>query len=246
MATDPTDFWLPGDPVRLAHDSTMRAAWTRVLNNAARTLDSFEMAGKPYGITLEIIDRRSRHEVLLADLCAYVVDELLNAAGGGAGDRDTARRLRQIRGIIRPEPGEAGIRLHLLEEPNPVLQPAGTLLVDLRPPLSPAGSIPVGSWEAAIRSQLHESGLARAGAEYALALDLPSAAGFAEPDRILGDAFRALGQIATYLPSTPEQRSTGSELWLTPAAGREDSEPGYRLRIWRFGIMQIAPSARRV
>jgi hypothetical protein len=138
-----------------------------------------------------------------------------------------------------------GSQVALRTHPDLHMQPAGTLLVDIRQPLiTAAGTGHLASMDS-VQSALRRHPLARAGAEYVVAVDFPLPAETPERTQAFETGFALIQQIEQILPASDDQRSVIPEFWLNAPTHDDDAEPLARLRIWRLGVMQVAPTTRR-
>jgi hypothetical protein len=234
-------FWFRGDYEPMLDAAAQREV-TDTVERAAKTIHAFDRAKEPYGVEIELVEPRvNRQDVSLAEFCRQMIETLTAPRKSTGGRRCPLRWLTQIHATMRYSTDQVGSRLTLQSNPDPQVQPAGPLLVDVQEQLS--ADIEGASTWAKVVQALSAHPLARAGAEYAVAIDLPRPATTERADAIeISSGF--VQTIERFLPANEDQQSVIPEFWLNFPISDDDAEPMARLRIWRLGVMQIAPTKR--
>ena len=231
-------FWFPSD-------AEMRDGWGKAYLDLSHMLRKFDASRQPHAIELEIAERLGRWSGSLPEFCVNVLNALRYVKGTSETDRYTMGWLTQVHATIRLAHQDAGMHVRVFPTLEIAAQPAGTLLVDLQQDFldttthGSTGPSPYADWMRSVRSALEHNGLARAGAEYALAADLTLEPRLAGRETAIESALQLLQQIATLLPATPDQISTLPELWLNLIPIADSAAPSMRLRIWRLGYMLV-------
>jgi hypothetical protein len=248
---DSVEFWFPGDVERLASDAGLREAWAQAYNDAVRALSQFDADRQPHAIELEVVEIPARGRTALPEFCENVLGALQRLGGATGEGSGTMRWLTQVHATMRLAREGLGVRLRVRRAQESAVQPAGTLLVDLRYEMSAdptgqgsIGGAPSGIWIKSIGDTLEQNPLARVGAEYAMAIDLPLEPGMVGREALIGSSFQVMGQVAAMLPTKRRQTSTLPELWLTVLTAPGESALQTRLRIWRLGFMKVEGQPR--
>ncbi|HEX3723326.1 MAG TPA: hypothetical protein VHV31_11070 [Nitrolancea sp.] len=239
MTADVFDFWFPGSIERLANDARERDEWIPASVDAARTLRHFDDAGQPHSIELNVIEHPSSPSASLPELCVQVLNALQSANDATGTEIYAMRWLVQIHATLRLASQGAGVRVRVQADSESEVHVAGTLLVDLRQNVS-NGASPSSDWLRLLRTELEHNSMARAGAEYAIAIDLPREPGLVGPTSQIESSLRVIEQVARLLPQEPLQVSMLPELWIQAVASDNEPAQRARLRVWRLGYMKIA------
>jgi hypothetical protein len=247
MAKGAFEFWFPVDFDQFARDAGIRANWFKLYNDAARTLHQLDARREPYAIELEVVEPPANRDVSLLESCVSLLGALRSVPSPTEQDGYAARWLTQFHTTLRLANEDSGERLRVRVAAELAVQPAGTLLVDLQDEASidSAELAPLSdSWTRSIQNTLAQNPLARAGAEYAVAIDLPTEPGLPGRDTLIGSAFQMLGQISTLLPTEQGRTPTFHELWINLTSYPGEPTLRVRSRIWRLGYMKIAGQTR--
>jgi len=239
-------FWFPGDTE--VHDG-----WAKTYFDVAHISRQFDADRQPHAIELEVVEQLASGTKSLPELCVHVLDALRQVSGTTETERYTMRWLTQVHATMHRARERAGMQVRVHPTLGLAVQPAGTQLVDLQPDMA-AGSTGQGStersssaiWMSSIRDTLEHNPLARAGAEYAIAIDLPLEPGLVGRETLIRSTFRVMGEIATVLPQGQQQMSTLAELWLNLSTAPGTAATHGRLRLWRLGYMKIRDERRIV
>ena len=239
-------FWFPGDAE--VHDG-----WAKTYFDAAHISRQFDADRQPHAIELDVVEQPASGSESLPELCVNVLDALRHVDDTTETERYTMRWLTQVHATMRRVRESSGMHVRVHPTLELAVQPAGMLLVDLQHDMS-AGSTGQGStegsssaiWMSSIRDTLEQNPLARAGAEYAIAIDLPMEPGLVGRETLIRSTFRVMGEIATMLPQRQHQMSTLAELWLNLSTTPGTAAPHGRLRLWRLGYMKIRDERRIV
>lgn len=245
MTTYQPEFWFRGDYQPML-DAAAQHEVTNTVERAAKAFHTFDRAKEPYGIDIELVEHGSNRDASLAEFCQQMIATLTAPRKSTGGRPCQLRWLAQLHAVMRFTGNDMGSRVTLRTNPDLQVQPAGTLLVDISQPVETSeGTAPL-FWEQEVQPALQENPLACAGAEYVVAVDFPLP--FDSPDRAreFEHGFLLIQQIEQILPATKDQRSMIPEFWLNYPTHDEDTEPMARLRIWRLGVMQVAPTTRTV
>lgn len=237
------EFWFRGDS-RLILDVAAQHELSDTYERAAKALHTFDRAKEPYSASIELLEHRSNRGASLAEFCKQMIEMLIAPRKSTGGRPCTLRWLTQLHATMRFVDDDMGSRLTLRPSPDLDVQPAGTLLFDMRQPVSPGGGSEPVDWRSAVQTTLPQHPLARAGAEYAVVINFPLPAGVPDRDQEFESGLALIQQIEQFLPATEDQTSMIAEFWLIYPTGDDDPEPAARLRIWRLGVMQIAPTTR--
>ena len=233
-------FWFPGDTE--VHDG-----WAKTYVDVAHISRQFDADRQPHAIELEVVEQLASGSESLPERCVNVLDGVTET------EHYTMRWLTQIHATIRRARERSGLHVRVHPTLELAVQPAGMLLVDLQHDMA-AGSTGQGStersssaiWMSSIRDALEQNPLARAGAEYAIAIDLPTETDLVGRETLIRSTFRVMGEIATMLPQRQHQLSTLAELWLNLSTTPGTAAPHGRLRLWRLGYMKIRDERRIV
>jgi hypothetical protein len=245
MTNEQSEFWSPGDFRQVKLDDAGRRALLDTYEKAARTLDAFDRANAPYGIDIELVEHHSHRSESLAAYCQLKIMSLAAPRKAIGRRRCKLNWVTQVHATMRLVDAGMGSRLTLRANPDLRVQPTGSLLVDIRQPVeTPEGTAPL-VWEESVQATLQQHPLARAGAEYVVAVDFPAPPAMPERARKFEKSLALIQQIEQFLPVAEDQRSVISEFWLNFPTSDDDAEPMARLRIWRLGVMQVAPTTRR-
>jgi hypothetical protein len=244
MANYQPEFWFRGD-YQPMFDAAAQHEVANTMERAAKAFHTFDRSKEPYAVDIELVEHSSNRQASLAEFCQQMIETLTAPRKSTGGRRCQLRWLAQLHAAIRFVGGDMGSRVTLSAHPDLHVQPAGSLLVDIRQPVeTPEGKAPL-VWEESVQSILQQHPLARAGAEYAVAVDFPLP--FDSPDRAQAfeSGFVLIQQIEHSLPATKDQRSMIPEFWLNYPTSDDETEPHARLRVWRLGVMQVATATRQ-
>ena len=247
MMMNEFDFWFADGLDALSSQASARRAWGSTLADAIRTLGELDAARQPHAIELEISTRVGMQTWSLPEICERMLNILRSDVPAGQSGAYVGSWLTELHAVLRPSIDSSVIRLHVLGAPSELRQPAGMLLVDLRQPMSPepaANDDEDNAWFLATQNALAQSGLARSGAEYAVALDVSSSRDVPHAISMLNALARAK-RIASLLPADDTQASRLVDLSLSLSTATDDAEPHIQVRVWRLGFMKIAGQTHR-
>jgi hypothetical protein len=243
MTTYQPEFWFRGDYQPML-DAAAQHEVANTVERAAIAFHAFDRAKEPYGVDIELVKHRSNRDASLAEFCQQMIETLIAPRKSTGGRPCRLRWLAQLHAATRFVAGDMGSRVTLRTNPDLQVQPAATLLVDIQQPVETAeGTAPL-VWEESIHPMLQQHPLARAGAEYAVVVDFPLPSDSPERAQEFETGFALIQQIEQILPAAKDQRSVVPEFWLNFPTSDGDTEPMARLRIWRLGVMQVAPTTR--